>query len=318
MKRTYKIVLVSIITVVLVWWLLSKVAFADIAKALVSVGPYWLALSFILYILSTTLRAARFLLTIKGITLPAMLRIVFLHNLSNNILPSFLGELSFVYLVKKTGKATVGEATATLLVSRIFDLCAVFGLTAVALLFVSNAPSQFSSLLIGFGMLLLMLFLLLGWVLLFRHRMLGVTDALLSLLRIRHLHIIEYCRAKVHETVDALERVHSLRTYLMLASVSLGVWLLAYAQVYVLLSAMGFGVSFFTAALGTSLYRIASNLPVYGIGGFGTVELTWSAAFVLLGMSSQAAIVSGFSVHIITLSYAVLLGVIATWLHARE
>jgi hypothetical protein len=63
--------------------------------------------------------------------------------------------------------------------------------------------------------------------------------------------------------------------------------------------------------LGTSIYRIASNLPVYGIGGFGTVEITWSAAFILLGMATQDAVVSGFAVHVIGLAYAMLLGLFA-------
>ena len=88
---------------------------------------------------------------------------------------------------------------------------------------------------------------------------------------------------------------------------------MAYAQIYVLLLAMGYTVTFMTAALGTSLFRLASNLPVYGVGGFGTVELTWTVAFVLLGMSKEAAIVSGFSTHIITLGFAVLLGAIGSF-----
>jgi uncharacterized membrane protein YbhN (UPF0104 family) len=77
-------------------------------------------------------------------------------------------------------------------------------------------------------------------------------------------------------------------------------------------------VTFIAAMLGTSIYRIASNLPIYGLGGFGTVELTWSAAFVLLGMSLQAAIVSGFSVHIVTLSYALSLGGLAMIIYSFE
>jgi uncharacterized membrane protein YbhN (UPF0104 family) len=74
-------------------------------------------------------------------------------------------------------------------------------------------------------------------------------------------------------------------------------------------------VGFVAAMLGTSIYRIASNLPVYGIGGFGTVEITWSAAFILLGMATQDAVVSGFAVHVIGLVYALVLGGLALMVH---
>jgi uncharacterized membrane protein YbhN (UPF0104 family) len=135
---------------------------------------------------------------------------------------------------------------------------------------------------------------------------------MLAVLRLDNVRLFKWLVRKLDEMATALRSMHGPRTYVICAVTSLFVWLLAYCQTYVLLYVMGYKVGFVGAMLGTSIYRIASNLPVYGIGGFGTVELTWSAAFVLMGMSVQNAIVSGFATHIITLSYAVLLGVLAT------
>jgi len=319
MRRSLRFAIFLVITVALVWALLTQVRIADIASAMASVGPWWLLASFVLYLLSTTLRATRFVLFLKGrIGLGRMLRIVYTHNLANNALPSFLGELSFVYLARDTQKVSTGEATAALIVSRLFDLGAVFGLTALALFFVPNAPSQFRLLLMAFGAALLLIFIAIVLVVVFKHRALGIVDKTLMLLRLRGIRVVDWGFSKLQETIEALESMHGLRTYVLGIGVSLAVWLLAYAQTYVLLVAMGYDISFMTAALGTSLYRIASTLPVYGVLGFGTVELSWAVAFVLLGMQKDAAIVSGFAVHIITLSYAVLLGVIATMMHGAK
>lgn len=320
MKRPIKIVIALVITIALVWWLLTIVSVRDIWAALASVGLWWLLVSFALYILSTTLRAARFMALVPGIGLGRMLRIVYLHNLSNQILPSFIGEFSFVYLCRNTGKCSTGHATAALVVSRVFDLAAVFGLTLVALLLYPNAPPQFRLLLWAFGAFILAVFVLLLVFVIFHNSIDDFLERLLAKMRIGHWRTLRWGLAKLHEMAHGLRSMHGTRNYVICATTSLFVWLLAYCQTYVLLYAMGYmigavPVSFVAAMLGTSIYRIASNLPVYGIGGFGTVEITWSAAFILLGMSVQAAVVSGFAIHIIGLAYAVLLGVMATFLH---
>jgi uncharacterized protein (TIRG00374 family) len=249
-----------------------------------------------------------------------MLRIVYLHNLSNQMLPSFIGELSFVYLARDTGKTTVGHATAALVVSRVFDLTAVFGLTLLALLLYPNAPPQFRTLLYIFGAFILVVFVLLLLFVIFQRHMIALVQRILALVRLGNVRVFKWGVAKLDEMANALRSMHGTRNYLICATTSLFVWLLAYCQTYVLLYAMGFkigavAVGFVAAMLGTSIYRIASNLPVYGIGGFGTVEITWSAAFILLGMATQDAVVSGFAVHVIGLVYALVLGGLALMVH---
>lgn len=316
-QRWLQLLLLAGITAFIVALLLRYVTLADIVGALASVGPAWLAASFLLYILSTTLRAARFQYLLRGrIRFPAMLRIVYLQNLANNLLPTMLGELSFVYLAKREGDISSGEAGAAIVIARLFDLLAVFGLTALALLLLPSPPSQFGTLLFWFGAFLAAVFIVIAAALVHEHRVVGLLERLAAFLRLDKVAAVPWLLRKVRQVIAALHTMREGSTILMCSLVSLAVWGLAYAQVYVLLVAMGYSVTFLTAALGTSLYRIASTLPVYGLAGFGTVELTWSAAFVLLGMNANAAITSGFAVHIITLAYAVLLGVIASWLHA--
>ncbi len=319
MKRSLKLIIAGVLTVALVWLLLSQVSLSDIIKALAAVGPLWLAVSFGIYLLSTTLRAARFSVFMKGrIKFLQMLRIVYLHNLANNILPSFIGELSFIVLAKKTGKSSTGEAAAALVASRLFDLAAVFGLTAAALFIYPDAPPVFRTMLLIFGGVLALAFLLLAAFVVFRERANSMMMRIATFLGLARFSVVSWGIDKIHEMAESLHIIRNGKTMFIAALVSIAVWLLAYAQSWVLILAMGFEVSFIMAMLGTSLYRIASSLPVYGIGGFGTVELTWSAAFIVLGMTTSSAIVSGFTHHIILLSYAVLLGVVATWIGARE
>jgi hypothetical protein len=311
LKRIVQYSVIVALTVLLLYFLLRQVNVIDIWRAMVSVGPWWLLASFIFYFLSVVIRAVRFrLLTRKQIPFGTMMNIVFVHNFSNGLLPSFLGELSFVYLARKTGKNSVGEATAALIIARFFDMCAVFALTAVALMYIPDAPQQFRSLLLAMGVIVFVL--LVGFVVVVanRHRSLRIMWRIGEVMHVQHLRMFTWFIAKSHEAIDAIESLHTPKMYAMTIVVSLVVWILSYFQIYVLMVAMGYTLSFMAVALGTSLFRLATTLPVYGVAGFGTVELTWAAAFILLGMTTQDAIVSGFSVHVLTLGFAIILGLI--------
>lgn len=318
-KRSIQVAIATIIAAALVWWLLDSVSVLDILGALGRVGPVWLAVSFVLYLLSTLIRGARFkMLFRQRVSFWKMSSIVFLHNLSNNLLPSFLGELSFIYLSKNTGKTTVGEATAVLILSRFFDILAVFVLTVIAMMLVPDVPAKFQTLVWSIGAFFIVIVVILLLAVIFRLRFCAALERVVQVLRLGHVQFFRWALTKLHETMEALELLHSVRTYSLVAIVSVAVWMLMYVQTYVLLIAMGYNVTFLASVLGTSLWRLATSLPVYGIAGFGTIEITWTAAFVLLGMGVQEAIVSGFAVHILILIYSLLLGAIGSLAYLRK
>jgi uncharacterized membrane protein YbhN (UPF0104 family) len=64
--------------------------------------------------------------------------------------------------------------------------------------------------------------------------------------------------------------------------------------------------------LASTFSLLTTILPFQGIGGFGTMEGGWTIGFMLFGMSKDLAIISGFGVHIITIFYFLVLGVIGS------
>jgi len=53
-----------------------------------------------------------------------------------------------------------------------------------------------------------------------------------------------------------------------------------------------------------------SILPIQGIGGFGTLEGSWAISFMAMGVTKEAAISSGFVMHIISIIYLAILFII--------
>jgi uncharacterized membrane protein YbhN (UPF0104 family) len=71
---------------------------------------------------------------------------------------------------------------------------------------------------------------------------------------------------------------------------------------------MGLGVSIWAIILGSLIMVMFSAIPIHGIGSLGTIELVWAAALMALGATKEAAISSGFAVHILLLLFSGILG----------
>lgn len=79
---------------------------------------------------------------------------------------------------------------------------------------------------------------------------------------------------------------------------------------------MGFDLSYLSIIIGATFILLTTILPIQGIAGFGTTELIWTLVFVSLGLSKNAAIVSGFSYHILVILFFMILGIYG-WLKIR-
>jgi multisubunit Na+/H+ antiporter MnhC subunit len=51
-------------------------------------------------------------------------------------------------------------------------------------------------------------------------------------------------------------------------------------------------------------------LPIQTIAGFGIIESGWALGFMVMGVSKNEAIASGFSIHIIILIFTLVIGVL--------
>ncbi len=118
---------------VLAYMLFSQWSPSEISAIWSRVRPAWLVLGFAFYALTNVARAARMsgLLGWPYAQAPRLVPPMFALSLLNNVLPMRAGELSFPYFMQQEG-VEWGGSLAALLVSRLFDLLAVFFLFLVA------------------------------------------------------------------------------------------------------------------------------------------------------------------------------------------
>lgn len=126
-----------VITVILVAILLSQIELIYVFKAVKNISPIWLIIGFILYNFCYFFRALRFhILLDRKISIKDLFFIVSLHNMTNSLLPARTGELSYIYLVKKSGDISTTKGVATLAIARVLDFVTITIIFIVSIFFI--------------------------------------------------------------------------------------------------------------------------------------------------------------------------------------
>ena len=112
--------------------------------------------------------------------------------------------------------------------------------------------------------------------------------------------------AKLLREVTALSLNWRLLGIIGCSVVNLG---LRFSMQCYLVQAMKMDVGITEIVFALSFTSFFNMFPIQTLGNFGTVEVPWVLALAGLGISREAAIISGFSLHILTLFYSLLLGV---------
>jgi uncharacterized protein (TIRG00374 family) len=297
-----RIILSILITAVILSLLLLQISLKDLYALLTTIDPLWAILGSIAYLLATLFRALRFkwLLHSKGIPSSDLFRITAFYHLSLMVLPSKLGELSYPYFLKKISAMNVTEGLASLIVSRVYD----FFIILVILLFVSlgsqglfkvNASLVILLVILLIGFLIFGLFYmssLLGWLSNGLGRISNWTGS-------KNLRLVLWMQEKMSDMAEDFYAIKARKTYFPVSLTSLASWLMIFFTFFAYMKGFGVDIPFTKMIFGSTVGVIANALPISGIGNWGTLEAGWAAGFLMVGLSKEKAIATGFGVHII-------------------
>lgn len=320
-KNYIKIAVGIALTVVLVWILSKQAKLSEVLTLLKGLPISVLLISFALYMCGHVLRAVRFyqLLEWKG-SFHEMFSIVCLHMLFVNTMPARTGEVSYLYMTKKRDVPLTKGAPVLILVS-LLDIVAVALILFVSILFagsLSPALSKISYWVAGLLLLILIVTFSLGA---FSGPMLGALHKFFSRLGFGGKKAVKWMFEKGEEVSKSFKMLNSPKVFAVNLAYSLLIWVFRFAFFYLITRALGVSIGLWACIIGITLPIVSTFLPLQGIGGFGTLEGVWTLAFVALGVSKEAAVLSGFGFHIVFLVFtavAGLYGFIALWLISRN
>ncbi len=312
MKRLIRLLASVVITLALVWLLLSKVNIADILDVLSKASPANLAICLFFYIMLMVARAWRFRILLNNkIGFMRLFNITMFHNLMNNIVPFRIGELSYIYLIKKA-KKKYSHGIASLLVSRIFDLISMAIVLIVALMF-----SDISIISLPILVFFVLILIFSAFVLVFKNKFVllllkKISKAVSKINKGLSKKLDIYSK----ELIEAFSDIKSKETIFLTFMYSLVIIGFSMSFTYFLASTVGFFLPLPVLVIATTASILTTVLPIYGLGGFGTVEAAWTIVLTYFGYSASVAIIIAFSIHIVQLLFSVILGGIG-WLNLK-
>ena len=298
--------------------LFSQIELRDIVEILAKIKPAYLVIGFILYAFSYLLRALRFhILLNKEVGIRELFSIVSIHNMALNIFPARSGELSYIYLLKKRQDKNVGEGAASLLAARMFDIISISTIFFALAIMAHDIPDFMVKAIPIVGFLL---FFLVSLLLTFMYQcskfVAGVRNIFIYL-KLNEFDCIKYIFRKLDEMALCFERIHK-REFILSLFISLMLWLTLYSINYLLVVAMSMNLQVEAVFLASTFLFMIWILPIQGIGGFGTFEGSWAISFMAVGVAKEAAISSGFLMHIFGIFCLLILFIVGFILQQKK
>ncbi len=311
--------LISIlITAILILFLFSQISFGDLYTLLFHLDPWWALSGCLGYVLSLLFRALRirWLIHSKDLSLSQFTRISVLHNFSLMILPSKLGELSYPYLLNRMCGITLTEGLASLITGRVYD----FFITFMMLLISAMGFPEILKMNVWVAGMIAVAFISVTFLTLFYMSRLSrwvsaVFEKLSNRLPFKRRNPFPWIREKTSHISADFDAIHSRRGYLPVTLLTTLSWLMAFWMFYAFLRGFGVSISFLNVIFGSSVALFVNALPISGLGNWGILEAGWAAGFLLVGLSKEKAIATGFGVHILIFVMTGLLAILCwtTW-----
>lgn len=300
-----------LVTLGLIGLLLSQISPWGVVALLTHLSYPWVAAGVLCYVATNVIRTLRFAALVRSrpLSLPRLLVTTFALSMFNNILPARSGELSFIYFMDRHHGVPTGEATATLVIARIFDYLTVAALfVVVALASLARLPA-YAARVISLALLFLILSLgvlaSLAWL---GRKSLGLLRRIMNRLRLGDRPLSASVLRVGEEIARSFETIPSLRTYLIVLLLSTLAWLGTFAWFACFLASVGVRTGLSQTIVGATFAVLTKALPLVTVGGLGAHEAGWTVGFMLVGFDKEIAIATGFAVNILTLLSSLVFG----------
>ena len=308
-KSKQRFIISIIVTLLIILLLFKWIDIGDLAKAVKNLSLPSMIIAIVAYLFIYFFRALRFKVLLKNkLKLRELFDIVCIHNLFNQLIPMRVGEISYVYMIKKSKKASTKDAIMSLLIARLYDLITTVLSLLMSFLFIAKIPESVlkSTWVIVFLVLLLILFIFI--IIKQKIRVQNIIFKIVIFLKTKKL-LPGAIANKLTKKKDIFGFKISKTDNLFITLYSVLIWAADYLFFWMVFRQIIPGISFWVIVVGGSLLNFGTLLLMQGVAGFGTTEGIWSVALISLGINETLAISSSFIIHIIQVSLFVTFGI---------
>ena len=308
---TWKNALKTLFGLVLLVLLFTQVSPVSVWNQMRNLPLLWLipaGLAFLSIYLFRTWRFQKLLPA--GLGFWALFQVVSIQSLANVVLPARLGEVSYLYFLKRQ-QIPLADSLSSLLLARVFDLVALSCIFFLFLFFFETPPEGSDyliyAILLFFGVFSACFF---AAVFLKEWLWCWIEKIVVKIPLINQR--TELLRQAFYTFVAAFSSLSNVRHLLQIFAISLGVWGSAYVFGYLcMVKILQLSLSIPETVFVLSFLQLVGLLPIHPFGGVGTIDATWAYAVMSFGIARDLAISSALTAHVMTYVFSLLLGMVA-------
>jgi glycosyltransferase 2 family protein len=301
-SKIVKLVLSIVFSVYLIWVFIEYLNydFTQFPNILSRVPTYIFILIFTVNIFANLIRSVRYKILLQSeVSLGQMFGIINSWQFYNSLLPYRTGELSYIYLLKKKEDITISESTASLFISRIFDLV-VFIFCCSITLWLTSAGIKSSMNDIYIASTILFVIAGIGVFLLFKISMVfKIVILLFHKSRLVKFKLIEKLVSFLENIMHSLKLLSSPGKLASVFLITVLLTLLINVNTYIVIRYFGVNLNFFEVFVASSFTFLTIFLPIQGIANIGTYEGSFIIGLTLFGIDRTTGLSAAFALHII-------------------
>lgn len=296
-KKIIKSLISVVITLLLLRAMWNIWSEGDIAEGFRKIDLSLFAVAAGCYVITYPVRSFRIYYMMRdSASFKRVLPVCMKHQFFGRIIPFKAGELSLVYLLKKSFGSSAAKGGTVLVLLRLFD-AAVMVLSFIICNRFANVGGWLSYLAVG----------LFVFVIVFIIVMLFAFPKIIGFLK----SVGKEKAAEKAEDVAELLKSISPKDFAVVFISTVVLWIFVYLSMHFVAAAFFPGLTVMKTVSASFLASVAAFLPVNGLGGFGTTEAGWTLGFSLMGMPESIALTSGVISNLMSFVITVCFGLIS-------
>jgi conserved hypothetical protein len=307
-KKVILGILISIISIVLVYLSVREINLQDVSRALKKIQFSYVIFFILLVILMQWLRSYRWgviLQPMEKIDQFSLFSVTCVGFLAIAAIPARIGELARPYLIAKRSTIKMSSALGTILVERVLDGFSVLTI-AVVVLFYTDLPSWMIISSVLFFSLTVVIFCCILGLIWRREKALKIINKILGKFPGKFAHKIDEL---IHHFIDGFQVITNIKSLLYLFFLSALVWLLDVLAIYILFLAFGFTLPVIASFVVMIILIVGIAIPT-APGYIGNWHLACVLGLSFFGLAEAEALSFAVVYHFLSIALVVVLGVI--------
>jgi hypothetical protein len=307
-KKVILGILISIISIVLVYLSVREIKLHDVFLALKKIQFSYVIFFILLVILMQWLRSYRWgviLQPMEKIDQLSLFSVTSVGFLAIALIPARIGELARPYLIAKRSTIKMSSALGTILVERVLDGFSVLTIAVIVLLNTDLPSLMIISSILFFSLTVAIFCCILGLIWR-REKAINIINKILSKFPGKFAHKIDDI---IHHFIDGFQVITDIKLLLYLFFLSALVWLVDVLAIYILLLAFGFTLPIMASFVVMIILIVGIAIPT-APGYIGNWHLACVLGLSFFSLAEAEALSFAVVYHFLSIALVILLGAI--------